>query len=117
MKLLFLILSKTEKIDELLSEFARKRISGATVIEGRGMVKMLSQRHDEDEIPILASLRSYLNPERAKNYIVLAVIRDELLQEAVQTIEEVIGDLSAENTGVVFSVPIDFTRGISEFGK
>ena len=117
MKLLFFVLNKTEKLDDLLSEFARKNICGATVVESMGMAKMLSQKHDEGDIPILASLRQFLNPERTKNFVIFAVIQDDLLQVAVETIESVVGDLSAKDTGVVFSVPIDFTKGLCDLGK
>ena len=117
MKLLFIVLNKTEKMDDLLSEFARKKICDATVVESMGMAKMLSQKYDDDEIPLLASLRQYLNPERTKNFLIFAVIQDKLLQEAVETIESVVGDLSAKDTGIVFSVPIDFAKGICSFGK
>ena len=117
MRLLFLVLNKTEKIDALLSEFASKRLCSATVVESMGMASLLSQKYDDNEIPILASLRKYLNPDRTKNYTVFAVIEDDQLQEIVETIESVIGDLSAGDTGIVFSVPIDFTKGICDFGK
>ncbi len=117
MRLFFLVLNKTEKIDALLSEFASKRICDATVVESMGMASMLSQKYDDYDIPLLASLRQYLNPERTKNYTLFAVIKDEQLQEIVETIESVIGDLNAENTGIVFSVPIDYTKGICDFGK
>ena len=117
MRLLFLVLNKTEKIDELLSEFASKQLCSATVVESMGMASLLSQKYDDNEIPLLASLRKYLNPERTKNYTLFAVIEDEQLQEIVDTIESVVGDLAAEDTGIVFSVPIDFTKGLCGFGK
>jgi hypothetical protein len=117
MKLFFLVLNKTEKIDELLRKFASKKLCDATVVESMGMARMLSRKYDDNEIPMLASLRQYLNPERTKNYTVFAVIEDDKLQEIVETIESVVGDLSSEDTGVVFSVPIDYTKGICGFGK
>lgn len=117
MKLLFLILNKTEKLDEILTEFTRREISGATIIDSIGMARLLSYQHDEDEIPFLGSLKAFLNPEREKSKIVLTVIREEQLSEAVDAIESVIGDLTLKDTGVVFSVPIDFTKGIRKNGK
>lgn len=117
MKLLFLILNKTEKLDEVLTEFARRNISGATVIESIGMARLLSHEHDEDEIPFLGSLRAFLNPEREKSKIVLTVIHEWQLEEAVSAIETVVGDLTLKDTGIVFSVPIDFTKGIRKIGK
>ena len=117
MKLLFFVLNKTEKLDAVLTEFVRRNIHGATVLESMGMARLLSRKHDEDEIPFLGSLRTLLNPEREKNNLIFAVIQDNQLPEAVSAIEKVVGDLSVNNTGVVFSVPIDFSKGLYEIGK
>ncbi len=117
MKLLFFVLNKTEKLDAVLTEFVHRNIHGATVLESMGMARLLSRKHDEDEIPFLGSLRTILNPEREKNNVILAVIQDNQLPEAVSAIEKVVGDLTVNNTGIVFSVPIDFSKGFCEIGK
>nr|WP_319489611.1 hypothetical protein [uncultured Caproiciproducens sp.] len=117
MKLLFFVLNKTEKLDAILTEFVRQDIHGATVLESMGMARLLSHKHDEDEIPFLGSLRTFLNPEREKNNVIFAVIQDNQLPVAVSAIESIVGDLSVNNTGVVFSVPIDFAKGLFEIGK
>lgn len=117
MKLLFFVLNKTEKLDEILAEFAHSNISGATVIDSMGMARLLSHKHDEDEIPFLGSLRSFLNPEREKGKVIFTAIQDEQLSDAVKIIETIVGDLSKKDTGVVFSVPIDFVKGIVKNGE
>lgn len=117
MKLLFFVLNKTEKLDDVLSEFALKKISGATVIDSMGMARILRHKHDEDEIPFLGSLRTFLNPEREKSKVIIAAIEDEQLPEAVNTIERIVGNLSKKDTGVVFTVPIDFAKGIIKDGE
>ncbi|MGH4138772.1 P-II family nitrogen regulator [Clostridium sp.] len=117
MKLLFFILNKTEKLDEVLTELARINISGATILESMGMARLLSHEHDRDEIPFLGSLRAFLNPEREKSKVIFAVIKEEKLEEAVSAIESVVGDFSLDDTGIIFSVPIDFTKGIRKIGK
>jgi len=81
------------------------------------MARLLSHKHDEDEIPFLGSLRTFLNPEREKSKTIFTVIREDQLQEAVDAIESVVGDLSCRDAGVIFSVPIDFTKGICEVGE
>lgn len=112
MKLLFLVLNKTEKLDDILSEFVKNNIKGATIIDSMGMAQLLNAKYDEDELSFLSSLRSFLNPEREKNNIVFTVIEDNMLDIAVKSIENVIGDLCTKDTGVVFSVPVDYVKGI-----
>lgn len=117
MKLLIFVLNQTEKLDAILTEFAQKNICGATILDGTGMARMLTHRHGEDEIPFLNNLFSFLNPEREKSKVVLAAIADDELDEAVRVIENVVGDLSKKDTGIVFTVPIDFAKGICKLGK
>lgn len=117
MKLLIFILNKTEKLDALLTELANHDFSGATVLDSMGMARLLSHKHDEDEIPFLGSLRVFLNPEREKSKVIFAAIQDEQLTEAVDIIESIVGDLSGRDTGVIFSVPIDYTKGICKIGE
>lgn len=51
-------------------------------------------------------------PGTRKSNVILAAIEDEQLTTAVKIIEQVVGDLSVRDTGVIFSVPIDYTKGI-----
>lgn len=117
MRLLFFVLNKTEKRDDVIAEFARRDIKGATVIESVGMARLLSNKYDDAELPLLASLRQYLNPEREQNLVIFTVIANHQLNDAVEAIESVVGDLSLKDTGVIFSVPIDFSKGFCEVGE
>jgi hypothetical protein len=117
MKLLIFILNQTEKLDAILTEFATKNICGATILDGVGMARVLSHKHDEDEIPFLGNLFSFLNPEREKSKVIFAAIDDKQLGEAIEVIENIVGDLSNNNTGVLFCVPIDYAKGICKLGK
>lgn len=117
MRLFCYILNQTEYLDSILTEFAHKGINGATIIESTGMARVLSHKHDEEELPFLASLRKFLNPERESSNVILTVINDEQLPVAVEIIEKIVGDLSNKNNGIVFSFPLDYTKGIVTNGK
>jgi nitrogen regulatory protein PII len=117
MKVLFFVLNKPEKLDDVLVEFVNRNINGATVIDSAGMARILCHKHDNDEIPFLGSIRAYLYPEREKSNLIITVIEDHQLDGAIEAIELVVGDLSKKDTGIVFSVPIDFVKGIYKSGK
>lgn len=117
MELMIFVLNKTEKLDDVLSEFARRNMCGATVLDSMGMARMLAGKHDEDEIPFLGSLRQFLSSGREQNNVILAAIDDNQVEEAVAAIESIVGDLSNEDTGVIFCLPIDYTKGICKIGK
>lgn len=111
MRIVFMILNNTSKLDDLLTNLVHIGISGATVLQSTGMARILNE-HDEEEIPFLNSLRSILNPERKKSSTIFAVIKDEQLEGVVDAFENTVGDLSKKDTGVVFSFPIDYIKGI-----
>ena len=111
MKLLVFVLNKTEKLEELLAEFGRGGISGSTVISSMGMARILTG-HSDEEVPFLGSIRTLLYPERAKNYTIFTVLKDEQIDIAVKAVEKVVGDINMKDTGILFTVPIDFTKGM-----
>lgn len=116
MKLLVLILNKANLTEELLEAFADNGVRGATVIDSTGMARVIGDYHDG---LFLGSLRKFLDQEREHNKTIFTVIEDDQTQTVKKIIEDVIGDLSKPDTGIVFTVPVDFVEGIShnDLGK
>ena len=54
MKLLILVLNKVDKLDKLLKEFASQHVTGATIVNSRGMARELMNK---DELNIIGSFR------------------------------------------------------------
>jgi hypothetical protein len=111
MKLFVLVLNKTERLEDLLAEFMRMGISGATVLSSTGMARVL-MGHSEDDLPLIGSLKTVLYPDRAKNNTIFVALRDDQLDCAVSAVERVVGDINQKDTGVIFTVPITFTKGL-----
>ncbi len=109
MKLLVLILNKVETLEPLLARFTDLQINGATILNSTGMARALSDYMDDS---FLGSLRAILDPDRDENKTILTVLRDEQVPSAVEAIEDVVGDLSQPDTGIIFTVPVDFIKGI-----
>ncbi|WKY45716.1 hypothetical protein Q5O14_06365 [Eubacteriaceae bacterium ES2] len=117
MKLLFYVLSQTDKLDDFLTALGNRNLCGATVLDATGMARYLNSRHDNDEIQFLSSLREFLNPDRVKSNIVLMIVQKEQVQQVVEVIEEVIAPLNTPDSGIVFTVPLDFVKGVSCFAE
>ena len=49
---------------------------------------------------------------RDRNNTILTVVKDEQVEAAVKIIERVVGDLSKPDSAIVFTVPVDFIKGI-----
>ena len=109
-KLLVCVISDVEKLEDILQKLERNSITGATIIQSKGMAMALENYFDGS---FLGSLRAVLEPGREENSTIFMAIKEDKIPTAVKLIEEVIGDFGNPNTGIIFSVPIDFIKGIS----
>ena len=108
MKLMVIILNKTEVLDYLLEGLSASGIGGATIIESSGMAMTLSKL---DSSFLSASIRSLFNGNEEDNRTILSVIDDDQLDTVRKVVYSTVGDLSQPNTGILFTVPIDFAEG------
>lgn len=108
MKLMVLILNKTDVLDNLLEGLSAAGLGGATIIESSGLATTLSRL---DSSFISSSIRAILSGAEDDNRTILSVIRNDQLDIARKVIYNTVGDLSTPNTGILFTVPIDFVEG------
>jgi len=113
MKLFVLILNRTEKLNDLMLAFAKEKICGATILESTGMARKLGGiKRIEEEVPFFATIRKYIDgDDDKKSKTILVVIREDQLDTVVRVTEEVVGDFSKPDTGIMFTIPIDFVKG------
>ncbi len=108
MKLVIIVLNKTECLENLLEEFATRNLQGATVIESRGMMQELSDEPDSD---FLFSLRHILNPSHKENRTIFMAASESKIPMIVDAVNKVTGGLEHGDTGILFTVPIDSLIG------
>ena len=108
MKLMVLILNKTDALDSLLEGMSAAGLGGATIIESSGLATTLSRL---DSSFISSSIRAILSGSEEDNRTILSVIRNDHLEIARKVVYNTVGDLSHPNTGIMFTVPIDFVEG------
>lgn len=112
MQLLVLILKKVDLIDELLKNLAAGGVKGATILEGTGMAEALVNMED---LPMFGVLRRVLkDDEKEICKVILSVETDEQIIETKKLIKQLVGDLKAPNTGIMFSIPITYVEGLGE---
>lgn len=108
LKLMVIILNKVDALEYLLEGLSAAGIGGATIIESSGLAMTLSKL---DSNFLSASIRALFSGDE-DNKTILSVIRNDQLDLARRVIYNTIGDLSLPNTGIMFTVPIDFAEGI-----
>jgi hypothetical protein len=107
MWLLVYILNGDRYLTEVLEELLEIGVTGASILDSVGMLHFLSQ-----EIPIFAGFRSILKGTKPYNKIIISLIRDEqLLEEALATIDRTVGGIANGKRGILFSLPVDHLIG------
>lgn len=110
LQLLIMVLNDVSKLDDLLLEFGKSGINGATVIDSYGMAKVLCE--NEDSIPLFGSLKLLLNEKRPFNKTIFTILNEEKTKIALDCIKRVVGDLNKPNVGIVFTLPVNHVEGI-----
>ena len=108
MKLLVFVLNREEVLEEVLEAFVEADVPGATVLDSEGMGRLLTY-----EVPLFAGFRSFMKGNKPYNKTIFSVIdQPEKVEKLVKLIEQICGDLSGPGTGILFTVPVDYARGL-----
>jgi len=111
MQLLICVLNKVSVLETILRTFSENNISGATVLNSKGMAHILAESQD---FKFMDSLIKLLNPENSESRTFFLVLEDSAVDKAISIIDLTTGGLDKPDTGVVFTVPVLKTFG---FGK
>ena len=107
-RLLVAVINDPEKVDEILSGFVELGITGATVLQSEGMGSVLS--HD---IPIFAGLQTLISGSKPQNRMIFSVVPLERADSVIALMQEIMGNLAAPATGIVFTLPVDRVVGLA----
>ncbi|MFV0255453.1 MAG: hypothetical protein ACK5G7_04935 [Erysipelotrichaceae bacterium] len=107
MELLFFVLNKLDCLDDLLKGFSDNKISGATVIDSTGLAHLLAENDYG-----FGMLRTLLDLSRSQNKTIFMVCEKSEVKNIEKIIEESVGNLNEPNTGVLFTVPVSYVKGI-----
>jgi nitrogen regulatory protein P-II 1 len=108
MQLLVAVINHEEMVDDVLAGFVELGITGATIVESKGMGRVLS--HD---VPIFAGVRSLNARSRAVNRTLFCVVEEAKVEQAIAMIQETCGDLNRPGVGIVFTVPVSRVIGLA----
>ena len=108
MQLLVAVINHAELVDDVLAGFVELGITGATLLESKGMGRVLSQ-----ELPIFAGLQSLNARSRTANRTLFCVADDAKVEAAIRLIEETCGDLGEKGVGIVFTLPVSRVVGLA----
>ncbi len=109
MELLVTVLNKTEYLTDILDGFVRTGIRGATILDSVGMGHLIA-----NHFPFFASFADIgMNQEQHSKTIFTVVNSCDEKDNALRVVDEVLGDISKPDSAFLFSVPVNFVKGIS----
>jgi nitrogen regulatory protein P-II 1 len=102
------VLNREELLEEVLEAFLEAQVPGATVLDSEGMGRLLTY-----EVPLFAGFKEFMKGNKPYNRTIFSVVdRDEKVPKLESLLEGVCGDLSRPGTGILFTLPVDYARGL-----
>ena len=89
------------RVEQVMEGFLELDLPGATVVDAKGMGQIVST-----EIPIFSGFRALFPGGGEESYLILSVVPEEQLEEAIRMLRDVCGDFAEKGTGVVFTLPV-----------
>lgn len=111
MKLVVYVMNNTSRLDDFVHLLKEKNIKGATILHGTGMARKLIEN---DDMEFIGSLKKLFDNPRVESNVILMALDDSQVQTALDIIHTVAGDLTLPNSGIVFTVPIDYIEGLKK---
>ena len=114
MELLVFVLNNIEKLDELLIELSNSGLKGATILNSMGMASSIyNSKKQETQNLIINSLKIFFFFFEKENRIIFSVVDKKQQEIFYKVVDRIIGPLSKENTGIIFTIPVSSTQGIN----
>ena len=109
MQAIFVVLNKTECLEDLLARLKKAGVRGGTILASTGMVKSIEE---SDESYILGSLRLFLDAPHPDSKTIFFVVNDNQVDIVRKTVDEALGGIDNPDTGIIFGIPVTFADGI-----
>lgn len=112
MCLAVIVLNQVSSLNPLLEAFRQNGIMGATILNSQGMAHSLYD-DEQEEIHFFGNLRILLDPQRKESKTILMVCKESDVPTISAVVNEVTGGLDKPDTGILFTVPVNYMEGIN----
>lgn len=112
--LVILIIDEVDDCHCILEEWEALGVTGVTILESSGLGR-LRKAGERDDLSIMPSLREIFSGREVPHRTLLSVVdSQELVDQMVETAQNVIGDLNEPHTGFLFVVPVLQAYGLGK---
>ena len=111
-KLVVFVLDNIEHYPDVLNAWHRVGVRGITILESSGLARQ-QRIFERDDIPLMPSLRDLLTGRERHHRTLLAVVEEEeVIDEVIRVTQEIVGDLTEPDTGILFVSPVTRVVGL-----
>jgi nitrogen regulatory protein P-II 1 len=109
---LWLVLDNPALLNNVLEGWNDLGVRGITILESTG-VHRVRARSSRQDAPFMLGFSRLLRTDQVGHYTLFAVVPTmDVVERLVAKTEEIVGDLSQPNTGVLFAVPLAAAWGL-----
>ena len=103
MKLLIVVVNRTEFVPDIISTLVELNVRGVVVLESESIIQFLAQ-----EVSIFIGLRDLIQPKRSFNKTILALTDNHnILEDLYNMLKRIRIDLKAPGMGYATTITID----------
>jgi nitrogen regulatory protein PII len=123
MKLVVLITAKVEAGLDIAQAWHEAGAPGATIIRAHGLHTLQEElKSGSVELPRMvvsmgAAMAAILDNMEERGEMLLSLVEDELVEKLIAAANEVLGDLTQPDHGILFVVPVEHAIGVRRHGE
>lgn len=111
MYMVMFVLDDPNQLDEVLNAWEACGVSGVTIIESTGINRR--RRARQVGTGFMSGMNRIIGDTQESHYTLYVIVPSESeVQACIQAAEQVVGDFSNPNTGVLTAWPLTVTRGV-----
>ncbi|MGD2207110.1 MAG: hypothetical protein PVH17_10050 [Anaerolineae bacterium] len=112
-QLVVFVLDNLEQCTPVLDAWEEAGAPGVTILESTGLRRWRGVMRDD--LPLFPSLRDLLSGEESRHRTLFTVVGDEAVAERiVAATEQIVGDFSQPNSGLLFVVSVGRVLGLEK---
>ncbi len=112
MHVLFIVLNRIDKLDDVLAIMLKAGVKGATILDSQGMGSVIATGNNND-VPMFGTLKAFFDRDHPYSKTIFTVIHnDELLVSVTDMVQSYIDAEKIPNTAFMFSMPIGKIYGV-----
>ena len=113
MYLIVLVIDTPYHCTNILHEWEKAGVPGATILESRGLSRALSGLRDD--LPLMPTMDDIMQKDEEPHRTIFSVVPDQETIERIKKVtQEIIGPFDSEETGFLFVVPVTEAYGLRD---